>query len=429
MQLNEIIEENTLPTISRRTRISVENLEHLVARDWSKMQRVQAMGFLSILEREYHIDLGDLRAECRAHFESHAPEEEENSIAVTVPAEHSVKKKVSRFALLLFLAALGFGSWFLFVEKNESLENNKTVPEKQGFYDSVVSAAGALFRTPKNGRAEENATEVPALKGAWAEKKPEGDNATVSSVSSGEKSGEIPAGSGSERVGDRTASAQKPSDSGGKTSEEGEEEQIIRQVKEEQAKAEEIRQEAAEENFSVAEKNGEEPSDISGMILAATAGVAEEETGKSREKEALETTVPSMNGAEKRTEEKQKSAEESSPEPNRSSASATAAPQTVKAEKGTKGGVLFHPRAKIWVGYTNLRTMKREAKVTAADISFDTAKADYILATGHGKIEFKTSSGIKKLNDGQKHFFMISKGGVREMSHEAFQRLNKSKVW
>jgi hypothetical protein len=89
----------------------------------------------------------------------------------------------------------------------------------------------------------------------------------------------------------------------------------------------------------------------------------------------------------------------------------------------------MHPRSKIWVGYTNLRTMKRTAKVTADDLTFDTATGDYILAVGHGQIDFRTRSGEKKLNDGTRHFFMIAQGDVREISHEEFQRLNKSKVW
>jgi len=95
-----------------------------------------------------------------------------------------------------------------------------------------------------------------------------------------------------------------------------------------------------------------------------------------------------------------------------------------------KGGVVvLHPKSKIWIGYTNLKSMKRAANVTTADVVFNTSKAEYIVATGHGKLKF-TGKGVKiDMENGKKHFFKISKKGVEEISHELFQKLNQSKVW
>jgi hypothetical protein len=376
---------------------------------------------MSILEREYHIDLGDMRKECRAYFESHLPVEEENGIIVTAAQENSpAKKKLSRFFLLFILVILGFGSWFVFVEENESLGSGKTATGQESFYDSVVSMAGTFFKSSRKESTEGNTTGVPVVEGAWAEKK-EGGNQSIPDLSSGEEkrdqappeTGSVPKVARSEESGATVFESKKVSD-------EKEEERIIEQVKKEQAQAEKIRKESDEDNFSGESGKEENVSDISKMIFAATVGAAEEE--EKEDAQSLETAVPSMTDMKNAQPARQE---------GEASGGTTAVSSAVDEKPKAKGKtiVVFHPRSKIWVGYTNLRNMKREAKIASSDISFDTGSAEYILATGHGKIEFRTSSGVKKYNDGQKHFFMISKGGIREMSHEAFQRLNKSKVW
>jgi len=86
MQLHEIIEENTLEEISQKTRLSAENLEKIFARDFGAFRKVQAMGFISILEREYHADLSELRSECVAYFSGGAEGTEGNETVAPLMA-------------------------------------------------------------------------------------------------------------------------------------------------------------------------------------------------------------------------------------------------------------------------------------------------------------------------------------------------------
>jgi len=81
------------------------------------------------------------------------------------------------------------------------------------------------------------------------------------------------------------------------------------------------------------------------------------------------------------------------------------------------------------MGIVNLTTMKRRVATGQAPQKFDTAQGQWIVATGHGFIDYDEGFAHKKLNDGKKHFLMIRNGKVSEISHEEFQRLNKSKVW
>jgi len=109
--------------------------------------------------------------------------------------------------------------------------------------------------------------------------------------------------------------------------------------------------------------------------------------------------------------------------------------ENTQEKKATNGAavVILTPRSKVWIGFRELRSGKRTAEVVQKDqaVKFDTTKSDYILATGHGVLTFTNGDEkeLLKLHDGKKHFFMIAKGGVREISHEKFQKLNGSKVW
>ncbi len=63
MQLNEILEENSVKTISQKTKILESNLESLFAGKFDTLQKTRALGFIAIIEREYNADLSRLREE------------------------------------------------------------------------------------------------------------------------------------------------------------------------------------------------------------------------------------------------------------------------------------------------------------------------------------------------------------------------------
>lgn len=58
--------------IHEKTHISRDKLELLLAKSYDKIGRVQFMGFLSILEREFDIDLNDTREEYDMYRDKHA---------------------------------------------------------------------------------------------------------------------------------------------------------------------------------------------------------------------------------------------------------------------------------------------------------------------------------------------------------------------
>ena len=112
MQLNEILEENSVKAISKRTNISEENIEILLAGDFDRLKKVRMLGFISIIEREYKADLSALREQALSHYTEHDNEE---SIALGLPIMEEKKGRSKLFLLFVFLL-LGYAFWYFFTQ-------------------------------------------------------------------------------------------------------------------------------------------------------------------------------------------------------------------------------------------------------------------------------------------------------------------------
>jgi len=100
MRLSEILEENSVQSIHSKTKISIDTLNKIISKDFSNFKKVQAFGFISILEREYGGRIDDLHDECEEYFASKFKEE----IPFISP---DVVKKASKPQWFLWL--VGFG--------------------------------------------------------------------------------------------------------------------------------------------------------------------------------------------------------------------------------------------------------------------------------------------------------------------------------
>lgn len=112
MQLNDLIEEYGYEGISKKTNISQKNIDRLLKKDFEELKRVKAMGFISILEREYDVKLKELKEEASEYYDRH------NEDAGMILAEPKVEERGSRSILfpLILLALLAFASWYFFTQ-------------------------------------------------------------------------------------------------------------------------------------------------------------------------------------------------------------------------------------------------------------------------------------------------------------------------
>ncbi|MCO4844688.1 MAG: hypothetical protein KC427_01560 [Sulfurovum sp.] len=112
MQLNEILEENSIKGISQKTKISEENIENLLAANFNALKKIKTLGFISILEREYKADLSALREEALAYY---SEEKGEHGFTVVL-SDDAEKKGNSKLFLFVVLALLGYASWYFFTQ-------------------------------------------------------------------------------------------------------------------------------------------------------------------------------------------------------------------------------------------------------------------------------------------------------------------------
>jgi cytoskeletal protein RodZ len=143
MQLNDLIEEHSIKAISQKTMISEENIESLIQRDFAALKRVKALGFISILERTYGLDLRTLKEDAVAYYEEH---EEAPRITLDRPLLEE-KRSQSRLIPLIVLGLLAYASWYFFTQ-----------------YDRKHLAAYLPFseHSSKQEKAEQAKSEAPA---------------------------------------------------------------------------------------------------------------------------------------------------------------------------------------------------------------------------------------------------------------------------
>ncbi|NEW59977.1 hypothetical protein GSY74_01660 [Sulfurovum sp. bin170] len=109
MKFSELLGKEGLTSVSERTNISIEILESLVDNNFEDLTRVKAMGFLSILKREYDMPLDDLESSIKNYFEEHSDNDNQ---PILLSADRT--KRDSGFLKWLIIFILLGGLWYLY---------------------------------------------------------------------------------------------------------------------------------------------------------------------------------------------------------------------------------------------------------------------------------------------------------------------------
>lgn len=133
----EFLKQEGLDKVSNKTFINQENLTYLLDKDFEKLHQTKAIGFIQILEREYPVDLSDLRAEYLAYIRVNKPKDQYLIIDEYYEDESdfNIKKYLPYFLILL---GLGFGFYMLssttsedFVYQSDlNVVKNSTISQK-----------------------------------------------------------------------------------------------------------------------------------------------------------------------------------------------------------------------------------------------------------------------------------------------------------
>ncbi len=110
MQLNEILENNTVKDISIKTNIAEDNIEALIASEFDKIKKVNAIGFISIIEREYGSDLSALKKQALEYYETI---HEDTGFTLSQDLMEESSGKFGFFKLIVFLLII-YAIWYAF---------------------------------------------------------------------------------------------------------------------------------------------------------------------------------------------------------------------------------------------------------------------------------------------------------------------------
>ncbi len=145
--------------IVERTRISQQNVIHLLERDFTKIRKVQFFGFVSILEREFDVDLSAYKEEFLSAMGS------EKELEYEIPAYVSAPEKTADSRILWFvfaMAAVLVAGYFIFNTESDHAPAVSAEPVEsiviQEAQERLSAAAQQKEAQRQQALAEANAT-------------------------------------------------------------------------------------------------------------------------------------------------------------------------------------------------------------------------------------------------------------------------------
>ena len=139
--------------IHEQTHIAHKYVQDILHESFEGMQKVQLLGFISILEREYDVDLASLRESAVTYFESleaSLPKEEASYKKELLSSSKPDRKKLYIIAAAIVLVAVVM-IFFLLKQEEHPAANKET---KQGG-SSQVTAPAKLIQTQEDNESNE----------------------------------------------------------------------------------------------------------------------------------------------------------------------------------------------------------------------------------------------------------------------------------
>ena len=86
------------------------------------------------------------------------------------------------------------------------------------------------------------------------------------------------------------------------------------------------------------------------------------------------------------------------------------------------------PKSKVWMGYIDLKTYKKQQKVFKDEFTMDTNK-DWIIVFGHGHLDMIVDGKVMKYSDRNNLRFLYKDGKLTKITLKEFMSLNRGKKW
>ncbi|CAA6810790.1 MAG: Unknown protein [uncultured Sulfurovum sp.] len=367
MQLSDIVEKYSLRTISETTNISENNLEYMIAEDFSNLTRPKALGFISIIEREYDIDLKPLKKTAIAYYETN--KSSTASVSVGLPLEDK-KKGNSKWFFFVIFALFAYASWYFFSQFSQNtlgnmLSFNESNQSNELHLDTNVSSDEQNKTTNTEKESDEN------------------DGLSIKSVL-------------------RSVGIDSTDDEDVDINEKETTTTFNTEIIE-------------ENNVIVVGSSANEPSEVNTVTSNDDTVVAN----------ATNTTIVTDKKVDATVTPKPSPTATTTPTPE---VKVTASPKTVTPKKTKK--VVLKPKRRLWFGMVNMSTKKRDHFSISDQYEIDVSNNKrWLIATSAAAFSMKYNDETKTYNNGREHYFKVTQDGITPLSKREYVKQGGWRKW
>ena len=414
MQLSELIREYSINTISEKTNITPIKLEQLGNGEFEHFRKVQVLGFISIIEREFGVDLSDFKAEAEQYFSTHDTSVP-SSASIYILDGQSAASKQGGFAsivlVLLTIGAIGYGAWFFLNKQqpngellNQTAEKNSS---KESMFTQAIDGAKNILGDTKNRVTEAKNTKVTQApkeeKKAETTQKNETNNKKFD-ISTSQTNNSKPSDDKTIDL-TPTASNSKPkSDS------------VDALVQESSQKSQQQDSGLNHANNSTVESNN------------SNSDVAKVDTNSDMQNSSTQSNTTDSKDINNTISDKDNSdINDSNIDVNQDTNSTQDSNAAGMLESAK---LVLNKSKRIWLGVYNLDTKKRVSTFAKKEYKFDLSKGKLAVVTGHSLFKLVTNNGEKTFGGVKKSYFTISKDeGIKVITKKEYRALTKKRAW
>ncbi len=129
----DIINSYGINSVSTKTNISLESLKKFVEGDYIGFTKIKTIGFVTILEREYDIDLTDLKSNIREEFNVNKSLSEYQTLLCEPLEDSSLNNSSSNLFSWIIVFSLIYGAWYIY--ENYYKKNFNQFSELEPFFN------------------------------------------------------------------------------------------------------------------------------------------------------------------------------------------------------------------------------------------------------------------------------------------------------
>ena len=409
MPLNNLVKEYSLQTVSDKTKISTRRLKNLQNKEWDKLQEPQVNGFLQIIEREYNIDLSDLKEEVKSYYKEHKVKVNHNPIDIIGVAEaKSGSKIVSSIVTLVTLAVLAYATWYYWERYNKEQSEVNETNSSVGMVNATLSGVKTVLQDQKSNLIANENNETNSSNSTQKNSTVIEDNSTQqSNVDNNLSQQSTVKANQTHKKFDLTTTTNTQESSSDKNST-----NEVLTSQEKSAVKDENNSRIDTILNTKSERNDTNSSNLinNNKSLASAKDTLDANITK-------DLSVESNIAEENIIKEQPVVQEESKPK---------AEPKSSKEISK----ITIDPHGKLlWLGIFNINNGKREVKVISKPLEF-MIKGNFAIVTGHNKftVSNKTMPEMKFKKHGHV-YLLVSKDGVKQIDQTEYKKVTKNKAW